>query len=599
MFLIDTAQGRIIERRGDQGQLAAEQPVPAVARRQPGHLDNLPEVIHITESELETSPRAADVRLHPRGAQDPHRPDGAPAYEALGSMGTDTPIAVLSDRPRLLFDYFAQLFAQVTNPPLDAIREELVTSLGGTIGPEGNLLDPGPTRCRLIELPVPDPRQRPAGQARTRRGGPPTTSGPSRDPRPVPVAEGGEGLRAALERIRARREAIADGANVIILSDRKASDEDLAPIPSLLLTAAVHHHLVREKTRTRSAWWSRPARPARCTTSALLIGYGAAAVNPYLAFETIEDMDRPGCHDVALRPGGEELHQGRRQGRPQGDVQDGHLHRRVLHRRPDLRGRRPRRGARRRVLHRHHSRSAASGSTRSPRRWRPPRARPTPTVPRSAPTASSRWRRVPVAPRGRVPPVQPEDGLQAPARDPHRPATTCSRSTRAGRRPVERLATLRGLFELKPGDRPVPLDEVEPASEIVKRFSTGAMSYGSISPEAHETLAIAMNRLGAKSNTGEGGEDPERFYPMDNGDRSAARSSRSPRAASASPASTSSNADDIQIKMAQGAKPGEGGQLPGHKVYPWVAKTRHSTPGVGSSARRRTTTSTRSRTWPS
>ncbi|MEZ5178376.1 MAG: glutamate synthase central domain-containing protein [Acidimicrobiales bacterium] len=499
--------------------------------------------------------------------------------EALGSMGTDTPIAVLSDRPRLLFDYFAQLFAQVTNPPLDAIREEPVTSLGGTIGPEQNLLDPGPSSCRQIQLPFPilDNDQL-AKLIHVEES--------VADFKAVvisglyPVAGGGEALRAALEDVRRQAsEAIADGANVVVLSDRDSSRE-LAPIPSLLLTSAVHHHLVREKTRAKVGLVVEAGDAREVHHMALLIGYGAAAINPYLAFETVEDMIAQGAlADVALDDAVRRYIKAAGKG--------------VL-----------------KVMSKMGISTVASytgaqvfeavglgaelvdeyftGTTSklggigldevaaevAARHAKAYPARPSERAHRELEVGGEyQWRR-----EGEHHLFNPETVYKL------------QHSTRTGRYEVfkeytrlvddqsTRLATLRGLFELTAGDRPpVPLDEVEPVSEIVKRFSTGAMSYGSISAEAHENLAIAMNRLGAKSNTGEGGEDAERLYDPER--RSSIKQVASGRFGVTSEYLT--NADDIQIKMAQGAKPGEGGQLPGHKVYPWVAKTRYSTPGVG------------------
>ena len=503
-------------------------------------------------------------------------------------MGHDAAIAALSDRPRLIFDYFTQLFAQVTNPPLDAIREELVTSSRVQARARGE-----PARAR------PPPR---AGRSSCRTRSSTTTSWPSwlrqrargdagipglRHRRAVRPHRRGRALRAAIEDVRRRVSiAIALGSNVIILSDRN-SNARLAPIPSLLLTAAVHEHLVREKSRTRVGLVVECGDAREVHHIALLIGYGASAVNPYLAFETLDDVI---AHKNLLEgsdapPGANQLHQGGVQGRDQDHVQDGRVDGGVVHRGPDLRGGwpRPRRG--RRVLHGHGEPYRRCGS----RRARPGGRAPATAWPTSS-AASERahrelevggeyqWRR-----EGEVHLFNPRTVFKLQHATRAKRYDIFKEYTHAGGRPVgaswRRCAACCACA--RACSTPVPVDEVEPVSEIVKRFATGAMSYGSISAEAHETLAIAMNRLGGKSNTGEGGEDPERYVPDANGDL---RRSAIKQVASARFGVTSEylvNADDLQIKIAQGAKPGEGGQLPGHKVYPWIAKTRFSTPGVG------------------
>jgi glutamate synthase (NADPH/NADH) large chain len=505
--------------------------------------------------------------------------------EPIGSMGTDTPIAVLSERPRLLFDYFKQLFAQVTNPPLDAIREELVTSLQSTLGPEGNLLEPGPESCRRLVLPTPildndelskiihidDEGDLPHLRAHVVHG-------------LYDVTGGGEALEHRLEEICAEvSDAIAAGARIIVLSDR-GSDPSRAAIPSLLITGAVHHHLIREKTRTRVGLVIETAEARECHHMALLIGYGASAINPYLAVETIEDLIATGAiDDLDQATGVRNLIKAYGKGVLKVMSKMGvstvasytgaqifeaiGLGADVIDR--CFTGTTSRLGGvgfgvlAREVAERHRRAYPTRGNEAAHR---------TLDV-----GGEYQWRR-----EGERHLFNPETVFKL------------QHATRTGKYEIfkeytstvdsqaEALMTLRGLFGLREGERPaVPLAEVEPASEIVKRFSTGAMSYGSISAEAHETLAIAMNRLGGKSNTGEGGEDPRRFVADANGDlrRSAIKQVASGRFGVTSDYLT--NADDIQIKMAQGAKPGEGGQLPGHKVYPWIAKTRHSTPGVG------------------
>jgi glutamate synthase (NADPH) large chain len=581
MFLIDTNLGRIVGDDEIKEALAAQQPYGEWLHAGLVHLDDLPARAFLT-------PQHASVVKHQRvfGYTTEElkiliAPMARTGAEPIGSMGTDTPVAVLSDRSRLLFDYFQQLFAQVTNPPLDAIREELVTSMGGTIGPEGNLLDPGPSSCRQVVLPHPvltndelakllyinDDNDMPGFK-------PFAIDGLYR------VAEGGEGLRRALDEVRAKvTAAIVDGAKIIVLSDRYSSDE-LAPIPSLLLTAAVHHHLIREKTRTQVGLVVECGDAREVHHMALLLGYGAGAINPYLAFETIEDMidhgvitgiakrqavknfvkastkgvlkimSKMGISTVASYTGAqvfeaiglsEELVDEYFTGTTS---RIGGVGLDVLAEEVALRHRfahlpRPEEAAHRDLW--------AGGEYQ--------------------------WRR-----EGEHHLFNPETVFKL------QHATRTKRydifkeyTTRVDDQ-SRKLATLRGLFELAAGDRtPIPIEEVEPVSEIVKRFSTGAMSYGSISMEAHQTLAIAMNRLGGKSNTGEGGEDPERLHDPER--RSAIKQVASGRFGVTSEYLT--NADDLQIKMAQGAKPGEGGQLPGGKVYPWIAKTRYSTPGVG------------------
>ena len=587
MFLIDTAQGRIIDDEEIKMQLASEHPYAEWLEQGLTHLADLPDREHIVHSHDSVMRRQQMFGYTEEELKVILAPTARTGTEPLGSMGTDTPIAVLSDRPRLLFDYFQQLFAQVTNPPLDAIREEVVTAVGTSVGPEGNLLAPGPDSCRQLVLPFPiidnddlakiihinDENTHPHLAAVV-------ISGLYR------VADGGEGLRSALDKVRQDvSEAIVQGARIIVLSDRN-SDEVFAPIPSLLLTSAVHHHLIREKRRTNVGLVVECGDAREVHHMALLVGFGAGAINPYLAFETIEDiisndmyllgsmepyqavknyikasgkgvlkvMSKMGVSTVASYTGAQifeaiglatdlvdEFFTGTVS--RLGGIGLEEIAREVASRhatahpkRPDLRA---------------HRRIELGGEYQ--------------------------WRR-----EGEFHLFNPDTVYRL------------QHSTRAGRYDLfkqytkdvddqsQRLATLRGLFELRTSDRsPISIDEVEPVSEIVKRFSTGAMSYGSISAEAHETLAIAMNRIGAKSNTGEGGEDPERFTPMANGD---SKRSSIKQVASGRFGVTSEylvNADDLQIKMAQGAKPGEGGQLPGYKVYPSIAKTRHSTPGVG------------------
>jgi glutamate synthase (NADPH) large chain len=585
MFLVDTRAGRIIEDDEIKAELAAAHPYADWLRAGIVHLEELPEREHVVHTSKSVARRQQTFGYTEEELRILLTPMARTGMEALGSMGTDTPIAVLSDRPRLLFDYFTQLFAQVTNPPLDAIREEIVTSLASQIGPEGNLLEATPGHCRQVLLPFPvidNDELAKLGQINA-DGDAPGFSG-VKIAGLYRVADGGPGLRKRLGEICAEVDRhIAGGKKIIVLSDRD-SDADRAPIPSLLLCSAVHHHLVRRKARTQVGLIIEAGDVREVHHVALLIGYGAAAVNPYLAMETVEDLARCGVitgitPEKAVRNLVKALGKGVLKVMSKMGVSTVASYRGaqifeaigLSHSLIDqyFTGTTSRLGGvgltviAEEVARRHSLAYPANGI--------PPAHRTLPVG------GEYQWRR-----EGEPHLFDPETVFRL------------QHATRTGRMDVfreytrqvddqaERLMTLRGMFRFKSDVRPpVPIEEVEPAAAIVARFSTGAMSYGSISKEAHETLAIAMNRLGAKSNTGEGGEDPERYQPLPNGD---SRRSAIKQVASGRFGVTSEylvNADDIQIKMAQGAKPGEGGQLPGHKVYPWVARTRHSTPGVG------------------
>jgi glutamate synthase (NADPH/NADH) large chain len=583
MFLVDIEAGRIIEDEEIKNSLASAAPYGDWLHAGIVKLSELPSREHIVYPHSSVVRRQRAFGYTEEELRLLVTPMARNGMEALGSMGTDTPIAALSEKPRLLFDYFSQLFAQVTNPPLDAIREELVTSLGTAMGPEHNLLDPGPFSCRHISLafPVIDNDElakiihvnadgdHPGLTAHVIRG-------------LFFVADGGDSLRERLNEITAEvSKAIEDGARIIVLSDRDADTEEAA-IPSLLLTSAVHHHLIREKTRTKVGLVVEAGDVREVHHVALLIGYGAAAVNPYLAMESAEDlvlqgvitgitpekavrnlikslgkgvlkvMSKMGISTIASYTGAQVFEA---IGLSAEVVDEffvgttsalGGVSLDVIAQE---------------TIARHHIAYPPGGEV--------------PGTKRLPIGGDYQWRR-----EGEPHLFDPETVF------------TLQHSTRSKRYDVfkrytnrvndqsTRLMTLRGLFEFKP-QAAISIDEVEPASAIIKRFSTGAMSYGSVSQEVHETLAIAMNRLGAKSNTGEGGEDPSRFIPLVNGDskRSAIKQVASGRFGVTSEYLV--NADDIQIKIAQGAKPGEGGQLPGNKVYPWIAKVRYSTPGVG------------------
>jgi len=579
MFLVDTAQGRIIDDEEIKRTVATQRPYREWLDQYLVHLDDLPAAPEVPvpdhDTLLQRQVAFGYTFEDERVVLTPMARDGV---EAVGSMGNDTPLAVLSNRPRLLFDYFKQLFAQVTNPPIDCIREELITSAETRLGSEGNLLNPQPSDCRRLEIKWPILTNEEFAKVR-RMDLPGLKVGVL--PILFRVSRGEKGLVKSLEELRfmARRLIEEEECNVLVLSDRGVNKE-FAPVPALMAVAGLHHYLIREGLRTRVSLVLETGEAREVHHFALLIGYGASAINPYLAFETLDRMIGDGlltgvdhktaCRNyvkagakgvikVASKMGISSLQSyrgaqvfeavGLRQ-----DVIDDYFSwtpSRVGGIGTDV--------IAQEVLLRH---QAAF----------PERPLERHTLPAGG---QYQWRA-----GGEFHLFNPETI--------HR----LQKAVRSGSYQVfksysqlvneqsTQLCTLRGLLELKPGD-PVPLDEVEPAEEIMRRFKTGAMSYGSISKEAHETLAIAMNRIGGKSNTGEGGEDPERFVPLPNGD---SRNSAIKQVASGRFGVTSEylvNAKELQIKMAQGAKPGEGGQLPGTKVYPWVAKTRHTTAGVG------------------
>jgi len=585
MFLVDTAMGRIVSDDELKTRLAATHPYKQWLDAQLVELDGLPYRAHELRPHSSVLHRQQVFGYTTEELKLLIEPMARTGAEPLGSMGTDTPIAVLSSRPRLLFDYFTQLFAQVTNPPLDAIREELVTSLGGTIGPEGNLLTPDARSCRQIHLSRPiidNDDLAKLTQIHSYEGMDDFRS--TTLPCLFEVAAGGEGLRLALDDLRrAASQAIEDGANILILSDRN-STATRGPIPSLLAMSAVHHHLIREKSRTRVGLVVEAGDAREVHHMALLIGYGAAAINPYLAFETIEDLIAEGMTEVtdpvkAVRNyikacGKGVLKVMSKMGISTVASYTGAQIFEAIGLAQDLvdeffTGTVSRLGGigldevAREVAQRH---ALAFPD------------RPTEQAHRQLAVGGEyQWRR-----EGEYHLFNPDTVFKLQHATRSRRYEIFKEYTAAVDEQSRELATLRGMFRFNSGELPpVPIDEVEPVSEIVKRFATGAMSYGSISAEAHQTMAIAMNRLGGKSNTGEGGEDSDRYTPDDNGDlrRSAVKQVASGRFGVTSEYLV--NADDIQIKMAQGAKPGEGGQLPGAKVYPWIARTRHSTPGVG------------------
>jgi len=585
MFLVDIEAGRIIEDDEIKDSLADAEPYGSWLADGMIRLSDLPAREHIVYPHKSVLRRQKAFGYTEEEIKIIVTPMAKGGGEALGSMGTDTPIAALSAKPRLLFDYFTQLFAQVTNPPLDAIREELVTSLGGAIGPEHNLLDPGPESCRQISIAFPvinnDELAKiihvnaddnyPELESYVVRG-------------LFPVTGDGNTLQTRLEEIKKEvSQAIANGAHIIVLSDRDGDAED-CPIPSLLLTAAVHHHLIREKTRTKVGLVVEAGDVREVHHVALLIGYGAAAVNPYLVMETAEDlvtqgvitgitpekavanvikalgkgvlkvMSKMGISTIASYTGAQVFEA---IGLGQDFVDEYFV------------GTTSRLGGvsldviAQETIRRHHLAYPVGGEI--------------PGAKRLAVGGEYQWRR-----DGEPHLFNPETVFALQHATRNKRYDIFKRYTNQVNDQSKTLMTLRGLFAFNTTQRaPISIDEVEPISQIVKRFSTGAMSYGSVSQEVHETLAIAMNRIGGKSNTGEGGEDASRFLPMANGD---SKNSAIKQVASGRFGVTSNyltNATDIQIKVAQGAKPGEGGQLPGFKVYPWIAQARLSTPGVG------------------
>ena len=578
IFLVDTAQGRIIDDEEIKSELAAEHPYQEWLDAQLVELAELPDADPTPPMDRKT---VRDCQHAFGYTEEDLRlligPMAEKGYEPIGSMGTDTALAVLSDRPRLLFDYFKQLFAQVTNPPLDAIREELVTDMRSTLGPERNLLKAEPESCHQIRAayPILDNEELAKLQHNPDPALRAVTLPMLFDPR-----EGAAGLERAMDELCRRATAeVADGTAILVLSDRGV-DAQHAPVPSLLATAGVHHHLVREGTRTQCGLVIETGEAREAHHMALLLGYGAGAVNPYLAFETIAELIQDGeLNDI-------EPSQGIRHqilALTKGVLKV--MSKMGISTLQSYRGAQifEAVGLHKEFVDRYFTWTAsrvggididtiAAEVQRRHQRAFPTRGDEGPELDSGG---EYQWRR-----DGEYHLFNPETVYKL------------QHATRSGQYEVYReyaqlvneqsrqRATLRGLFDLRPTETPITIDQVEPVESILARFSTGAMSYGSISAEAHETLAIAMNRLGGKSNTGEGGEDPARFTPDANGDlrRSAIKQVASGRFGVTSEYLV--NADDLQIKMAQGAKPGEGGQLPGFKVYPWIAKVRSSTPGV-------------------
>ncbi|MBI3920031.1 MAG: glutamate synthase large subunit, partial [Armatimonadetes bacterium] len=582
MFLVNMEEGRIVDDNELKLKLAREKPYGLWLKDHLVPLEEFPEAPHLEAPDHDTLLRRQQAFGYT--LEDQKYILGPMATEgqwAIGSMGTDTPLAVLSDQPQVLYNYFKQLFAQVTNPPLDPIREELVTTVQTYLGGEGNLLKPTPEGCHQILIKSPILKDEEMARLKQVKGWRRFKSVTL--PTLFPAEEGAHGLEQSLDGLFvAADKAIEDGANIVILSDRGV-EEEKAPIPSLLACSGLHHHLVRAGTRTMVGIVVETGDAREVHHFSLLLGYGASAINPYVAFESLEEMVRErllndgldcekalenyikaikkGVVKVMSKMGISTLqsYQGAQIFEAIG-LSEGFVDR-YFTKTPSRIGGIGLEEVAQEVLVHHHRAFPKRAVGPNLLAW----------------GGQFQWRR-----EGEYHLFNPETVYRL------------QHATRSGRYDLfktytqrvndqsQRLCTLRGLMEFRLGEvTSVPLEEVESVESLVRRFCTGAMSYGSISLEAHQTLAIAMNRMGAWSNTGEGGEDPDRYMPEPNGD---SRRSRIKQVASGRFGVTSEylvSADELQIKMAQGAKPGEGGELPGHKVYPWIAKTRHTTPGVG------------------
>lgn len=579
MLLADTFEGRIIEDEELKAELAHAAPWGQWVNQGRIQLESLPEREHIIATPASIVRRQRTFGYTEEEIRVLLTPMGKSGAEPLGAMGSDTPIAAISDRPRLLFDYFAQQFAQVTNPPLDSIREQVVTSMTTSLGPEGNLMEAGVDHARqvVLEFPVIDNDElAKIGHLREETGTPSSHTIEGL----YPVDRGVDGLRERLDEIcREADAAVEGGARFLILSDRH-STQDLAPIPSLLLLSAVHHHLIRGHKRMRVGIVVEAGDVREVHHAAMLIGFGASALNPYLAMETVEYLARSGEIDgvspekavrnviTALGKGVLKImskmgistvasYAGAQAFEAVGLSQDvidvyftgttsilGGVGLDILEKENAAR----------------HALAYPETGTANPHERLPV-------------GGEYQWRR-----EGPPHLFNPQTVFLLQHATRQKRFDIFRQYSRSVDDQTESLMTLRGLFRLRTEERkPIPLDEVEPIESILTRFNSGAMSMGAISPEMHETLAVAMNRIGGLSNTGEGGEDPERLVDPE-------RSSRIKQIASGRFGVTSlylTHATDLQIKMAQGAKPGEGGQLPANKVYPWIAKLRHGTPGVG------------------
>jgi glutamate synthase (ferredoxin) len=584
MFLIDMQQGRIVADEELKRGIASAKPYGKWLKKNLVELDQLPEAppaAPIDHAEILRQQHAFGYTLEDQKII--LKPMAEKGEEPIGSMGNDAPLAVLSDRPQLLYNYFKQLFAQVTNPPLDSIREELVTDVMSMLGSKVNILDPGPPTCRQIRLPSPILSNEDLARLKdVQLEGFRAATLPSLFE--VPRSEDqtpGENLASGLERLFGRAEqAIENGYNLLILSDRGVTRR-LAPIPALLAVSGLHHHLVRRGDRARVSLVLESGEPREVHHFAVLLGYGIGAINPYLAFTTIDEMYRDGVlpdtpdHKTILKNYIKAINKGVVKVISKMGISTIQSYRGAQIFEAV--------GLNQAVINRYFTNTASRikglGLSEIAKEQLARHARAFPAhgvMPVELDVGGQyQWRR------------EGEQHLFNP-NTVHKLQYAVRTGSYASFKEysqlvddqAQRLCTLRGLFTFKPAT-PVPIEEVEPVERIVQRFATGAMSYGSISREAHETLAVAMNRLKGWSNTGEGGEDEDRYTPLPNGD---SKNSAIKQVASARFGVTSRylvEARELQIKIAQGAKPGEGGQLPAAKVYPWIAKTRHSTPFVG------------------
>jgi glutamate synthase domain-containing protein 2/glutamate synthase domain-containing protein 3 len=580
MLLVDLEQKRIVPDEEIKHQLATRRPYGDWIRDNQINLEALPEPARVQTADHET----VLMRQRCFGYTDEDirlllTPMAADGQEAVGSMGIDTPLACLSDKPQSLFNYFKQLFAQVTNPPIDPIREELVMSLNSYIGVERNILNETPQNCHTLKMPHPVVTNRDLEKLRRVSRGDLLAS---TLPTTFSAHEGETGLKRALDGLCRRASlAVKAGYTLLILSDR-GIDEEFAPIPSLLALTAVHNHLVREGTRMGVALIIESGEPREVMHYCLLIGYGASAINPYLAIETIEELGASGdlphgvTPEVAVKNYIKAVNKGLLKVFSKMGISTLQSYRGAQVFEAI--------GLNRKLVDQYFTGTASriegigldvlaqEAIAKHEFAFRPVSEAETELA-----TGGDYQYRV-SGERHLLNPLTVSKLRHSVRQQSYATFQEYSKLTDEQN---EQLYTLRGLMQLKTVPRPIPLAEVEPASEIVKRFATGAMSFGSISAEAHETLAIATNRIGARSNTGEGGEDEARFAPLPNGDsrRSAIKQVASGRFGVT--ANYLVNADELQIKIAQGAKPGEGGQLPGHKVDATIARVRHSIPGVG------------------
>ncbi len=584
MFLIDMEQGRIIDNAEIKEGLASAQPYQKWLDETQINLDELPRVVGAMSPDPDT---LRDTQQAFGYTQEDLKflltPMVLTGQEGTGSMGADNPPSVLSRRAKHLSTYFKQNFAQVTNPPIDPIREEIVMSLVSLIGPRPNLLahDDGGTNMRLgVSQPVltntdleriREIEDNTSGAFRTR------TLGIC-----YPAGEGASGMKHALDTLCIQAEvAVGEGFNILILSDRRV-DADFVAIPALLATSAVHHHLIRKGLRTESGLVVETGSALEVHHFATLAGYGAEAVNPYVAFDTIQSMLRVLPEELTFEEAQKRYIKAVGKGLKKVMSKMGistyqsYCGAQIF----------DALGLSTTFVEQYFTGTATTVEgaglkqiSQEAARWHSDAFGQKPIYRKNLDVGGDYAYRL----RGEDHVWTPETISKLQHATRAKDWNTYQEYAKVINEQQERLLTFRGLFDLKLTDQEIPLDEVEPASEIVKRFATGAMSFGSISYEAHSTLAIAMNSLGGKSNTGEGGEEPERFKPLKDGSRNPERSAIK-QVASGRFGVTNEylvNADDIQIKMAQGAKPGEGGQLPGHKVNAQIARVRHSTPGVG------------------